>query len=165
MANHGYGTFTKRQTNESEIWDLLEEANEKYFKGMLEIVYYSEDDFFNVFVDSNFTEKERVFQCWLNDDGTQLEFRHGHATTVAWWIDGFLSSYIVDRIGGYITDDGHGEIADPDFYKRLPTYKAYLFKRTSFIPSAIRRFANRRWTLRMDYEYFPKGFMNLIMGK
>jgi hypothetical protein len=159
MANHGYGTFLKVATNESHIADLLDEANEKYFGGMLEIIFDEEWLTFNVSVGD-----KRVFEVWLNEEGTGIEYRHGHTGDVPWYLDGFLSSYIVDRVGGYITDDGHGDIVDPDFYKRFPKYNDFLLKKTSFM-GKLRRFAHLRMITELDKHDYPDVFLKLIKGK
>ena len=157
MANHGKGHFKVMVTDE-EVLDLLRRANLEHFDDMLNIeIGYAEDgNYFLVYAGEH-----RVFECWVNLP-SELEFRHGHTSKVGWWIDGFLSSYIVDAIGGTITDDGHDEVMQPDFFKRFPTYSSYLELYTKNM-GWLKKKAWMKWNNELDEYDFPREFLHKII--
>ena len=156
MANYGYGNLDVAVTDE-RIFELLKECNEKHFNGMLNIENFHVEDglYFTVFAGN-----VRVFECWLSNDKT-LEYQHGHGSSVGWWIDGFMSSYVVDHIGGNITDDGHDCVVKPDFYKRFPTYKDYLEMKKSHMTNWLQWY---RMIFDLDKHDYTKEFLKHIKG-
>lgn len=154
MANHGYGQL-ERDTTNNELYLLLDLCNQEHFKGLLR-VEGAGSDYFVVYAG-----EERVFECWL-EKPNQLEYRHGHATDVGWWVDGFMSSYIVNEIGGRIEDDGHGDTLVPDYFTRFPTYRSWIVHKSKYSSSTFRFL---RCILDCDKRWIPKELWKHINRK